>query len=636
MNTLSKEEIRRRTYVDVVQKLKKYKKCVLCRPTGFGKTVMLTKLTGEILRDNKKVLYVYPEEVIREDVANRLNQDDIIRTLEIFKCSKNPNIEFMTYAKLARVNQKTVFNQYRLIIFDECHRMGADKTSKGIKMLLSQQNKHCMILGATATPIRGDGVDIINNFFDNIVVSKFTLFDAFKTKMINRPYYCYFEVGTSNFGDRAIEAGWKHYAEMQKYKEDTEEYQEAHKNYVKDKVGERSKYVENAFTAGEVLDEQGRLFVTHVMKSKLAEHCSIQNIPGTIRKYCIEKKLIFKEYPYGKFIVFFHSIGHVDEREAEVKSWFNKAFPEFRVRITKVYTDSADDVKALQNLSYSKGVIDLIFCIDMLNMGYHINDLTGIVMYRATKSNIIYTQQLGRALSSGVERPSIVFDIVDNLHRNDVITEDKGIAKRASFDTSNRGNDKQVQKWFKEFDQSDDKTKIPEDVPKEKVDEYFAKIQDTDDFGNSTGKFHWVKKWWKLTNSVDPKTDFISVDGLATDREIMAKTAAYTIAIKCRMAYEAYVRQLCRKENIEFGIAIQDLEKVITNGDVETFVNTVNDAVADKHIRELLSTWQFSKIEEDKKVIPLRAFAALKGVSVREVLYRLGFKGNNTSIDSIE
>lgn len=56
----------------------------------------------------------------------------------------------------------------------------------------------------------------------------------------------------------------------------------------------------------------------------------------------------------------------------------------------------------------------------MMNMGYHVDDLTGIIMYRGTKSGTVYIQQLGRILSSGASNAGIVIDVVDNIHQHSV------------------------------------------------------------------------------------------------------------------------------------------------------------------------------------------------------------------------
>lgn len=76
-----------------------------------------------------------------------------------------------------------------------------------------------------------------------------------------------------------------------------------------------------------------------------------------------------------------------------------------------------ENINHLKDLTHEENTIDLIYSCNMLNMGYHIDDLTGIVMYRMTSSNIIYAQQLGRINNSGISKHGVVFDVVDNLHR---------------------------------------------------------------------------------------------------------------------------------------------------------------------------------------------------------------------------
>ena len=59
----------------------------------------------------------------------------------------------------------------------------------------------------------------------------------------------------------------------------------------------------------------------------------------------------------------------------------------------------------------------------MLNEGLHINGVDGVVMLRSTESQIVFLQQLGRALSvsSNSENAPIVFDLTNNI---EVLAED--------------------------------------------------------------------------------------------------------------------------------------------------------------------------------------------------------------------
>ena len=113
------EKIRLETYNDLVEKLNKYGKCALIRPTGFGKTGILTKL----LKNYKNVLFLYPAEVIRDAVYRFYGSTDI------------PNTTFITYSKLINLTSKEMkdFGDVDLIICDECHKLGATQTYTSAK-----------------------------------------------------------------------------------------------------------------------------------------------------------------------------------------------------------------------------------------------------------------------------------------------------------------------------------------------------------------------------------------------------------------------------------------------------------------------------------------------------------------------
>ena len=61
--------------------------------------------------------------------------------------------------------------------------------------------------------------------------------------------------------------------------------------------------------------------------------------------------------------------------------------------------------------------LKLLFCIDMLNEGVHVEGIDGVILLRPTISPILYLQQIGRALSTGKGknvRP-VIFDVVNNF-----------------------------------------------------------------------------------------------------------------------------------------------------------------------------------------------------------------------------
>ena len=70
----------------------------------------------------------------------------------------------------------------------------------------------------------------------------------------------------------------------------------------------------------------------------------------------------------------------------------------------------------IENLIEQNYYVDLIFTVNMVNMGYHVDNITGIMMLRATKSEITFYQQLGRALSVNASHNPIVIDSVNNIY----------------------------------------------------------------------------------------------------------------------------------------------------------------------------------------------------------------------------
>ena len=51
----------------------------------------------------------------------------------------------------------------------------------------------------------------------------------------------------------------------------------------------------------------------------------------------------------------------------------------------------------------------------MLNEGVHVDDISGVILFRPTVSPIIYKQQIGRALSASKLKDPVIFDIVNNI-----------------------------------------------------------------------------------------------------------------------------------------------------------------------------------------------------------------------------
>lgn len=482
------DKLRADTYKEAEALLKKYGKCAIIRPTGFGKTGILTKIIKN--HSDKKILYLYPTEVVKNTVLefyykNRKNRPDTI-----------DNVIFMTYMKLTNLSETDMkyLKDVYMIICDECHRLGATETMEGMKDLIGL-NPKVKLLGATATPERMDMIDEIAMFFDDRVTSKYTLHDAFQDGIIKKPYYCFCAFGESD--PRRL-------AQIKK----------------------------DAMLQVEPMSANDREYATELLKAKMIEISKLARMDYVLSETLAEVDI---DTSYQKYIVFFSDFAHMRKAKKNVKKWFKTAFPEHSINELIVSSETPEymqNVDKLDSLATQENTIDLIYSCEMLNMGYHVSDLTGIIMYRGTYSSIVYMQQLGRALSTGDTLPKIVFDVVDNIHRKstymmlseqykgtDYITEEE---KAEYIELVNLTHDK---------DKKGNPVKLTATQTSRLIElsKLMKKVQD--------------KKLGKTGGNMLAPSDLIVTSYAATYRELIAKTVAEPISMRCRQAWNRWIEK---------------------------------------------------------------------------------------------
>ena len=101
---------------------------------------------------------------------------------------------------------------------------------------------------------------------------------------------------------------------------------------------------------------------------------------------------------HGKYLVFCSGAEHMSEMKERVPEWFGKIDSD-----PHVYTAYSDDPltsKAFADFKADESEhLKLLFCIDMLNEGIHVDNVSGVILLRPTVSPIVFKQQIGRALS---------------------------------------------------------------------------------------------------------------------------------------------------------------------------------------------------------------------------------------------
>ena len=461
------KQISENTLAEVLEKLNKNNRVLAVRPTGFGKSFLLAGLTSNTLPNGqyrfKKCLYVYPTSVIKKDVINSYGpcgKDE--------RKDKLQNTTFISYMKLTNMindldNGKSTtveglelypgivdissdgawtgkplskttdvidsyqgqkglrnwFKQFDLIMLDECHRAGSDgflKTWDKIGSIITSSN-NTKLVGVTATPDRLDDRSIKSIFGQSNQISRLTLSDCINPDKLRK-------MGIEVEGDNGLLSKFDYV-------------------YV---IGDRERFLSTTIADINARRKRSGDSLLHEYEEQelLNEMNRIPLISDILQKSIKPENTGGSDYM--KFVVFFRDKKHIETDGNKVKSWFEDAFPSLTCNVTNIVTKSAagkvnydiSDVDALQELVPRDYTLDLIFCVDKLNMGYHVESITGVVLLRETNSAVMYNQQIGRCFSVRSMNKPIIFDIIDKCGAGTILD------KTESNDEVSKGTKKEL------------------------------------------------------------------------------------------------------------------------------------------------------------------------------------------------
>ena len=297
-------------------------------------------------------LWLSPSEYIYQTQVENLNM-------------KFPNIQFMSYSRLMKNEDciETLHPDY--IILDEFHRCGAREWGKSIKKLLDTY-PDARRLGLSATNIRylDNQRNMAGEIFNGKIASEMTLGEAIVREILPEPKY--------------VIAMYSYRKELDQLKKRIQTLSN------QGLVAENQKLLEQLRRALEQADGLEQVFQKHMEKKD------------------------------GKYIVFCSDKEHMDEMKEQVPVWFGQV--DSRPHIyTAFYNDTATEKEFAAFKKDDSGHLKLLFCIDMLNEGAHVDDVDGVILLRPTVSPIIYLQQIGRALSADSKKTPVIFDLVNNF-----------------------------------------------------------------------------------------------------------------------------------------------------------------------------------------------------------------------------
>lgn len=373
---------------DKIQKMFDEKnKVAIVHATGTGKSFLSLKW----LYDNrdKKCLFLAPTYEILDQLETHIQNEGM--SLADF-----PNLRLSIYPNFSRLTDSEISQlDFDNIVLDEFHRCGAQEWGRSINALLAT-NLNAKILGITATPIRylDDNRNMANELFDGNIASEISLTDAVSQGILPMPTY--------------ISAVYSFNEDIDRIQSKIDRFEnEEYKKVFQKRLDDAKRKLENA-----------------------------DGIPEIFEKYMPNKS--------GKYIVFCKDYEHMELMKKQVKEWLNKVNP--NVDIYSIYSEQGRELNKLNKSQFEGSTNDhikLLFSIEMLNEGVHVEDIDGVIMLRPTISPIVYMQQLGRALSVGHNAHPIIFDIVNNINCHKSIYEvyDEVKKKIGNFggSTSNQG-----------------------------------------------------------------------------------------------------------------------------------------------------------------------------------------------------
>ena len=353
----------------------------IIQATGTGKSYVSLRLAYEY--KDKKVLYISPSEAIIEHLKSIITNNPNLNLEKDF-----PNLEFRTYQSLINLSREELSKlDVDLLITDELHHLGAPVWGKRINDIV-ETHPNMLLFGLSAYTVRDRGTiyerDMTNpeteELFSGKVVSNYDLCDAMIDGVLPKPIYKSAYTKLLSLTNELEDI-------LSKEKLTKKEYEE----------------------------------IKRLLEDTKRQITKAPGIPEMVRKNV--KKT-------GKYIYFCPSLSEenkndIDTIMEEVKEWFKDYDVIFYKTTSKDKKEGQKNREAFYNDkdlngNSTKKKLRIMFAINQYNEGVHAPDIDGVILGRATSSDIVYFEQIGRALSvKGKTKEQ--YDYYETLSREELI-----------------------------------------------------------------------------------------------------------------------------------------------------------------------------------------------------------------------
>ena len=378
------------------------KRVAIVQATGTGKSYVALNLL--LKYKDKKALYIVPSNAIIEHLKEIISKNNLSIEKDF------PNLEFRTYQSLINLSKEELSKlNVDLLVTDELHHLGAPVWGKRINDIV-ETHPDMLLFGMTAYTVRDRATsyerDMTNpgtdELFSGKVVSYYDLCDAMIDGVLPKPIY------------KAA------YINLESLAEELEKYLDDPKLSKKDYL-ECKKLIEDAKR-------------------------QITKAPGI-------KEMVRKNIkPNGKYIYFCPPLSEenkndIDTIMTEVREWFSDYDVEFYKTTSKNQEQGKQNRDAFYNDldldgNSTKHKLRIMFAINQYNEGVHAPGVDGVILGRSTSSDIVFFEQIGRALSVK-ENTKEKYEEYQSLSRNKLLE----IAKSQSIKvTSNMTKDEIIER----------------------------------------------------------------------------------------------------------------------------------------------------------------------------------------------
>ena len=332
--------------------------------TGTGKSYNALQLAYD--NKDKKIVYVVPYQSIVEHLQNIIKNNSNLDLERDF-----PNLEFRTYQSFINMSREEIEDMdIDLLILDEFHHIGAPIWGNRIDTIVDT-HEDMKIFGMTAYTVRDRGTsyerdmaeDDGNELFSDTVVSRYDLADAIIDAVLPKPNFKTAIHRLEGFAQSLEEL-------LNKTNLAPKDYQELSK-------------------------------LLYDIKKRVSE------APGN-------KELMQKYIKSNGKYFYFCPVNAEDGRNdidtimEEARKWFSEIFPDKRIVFYKTTSKDIEEGKKNREAFYydktlvgedASNTLRIMFCINQYNEGVHAPNVDGAIMGRGTQSDIVFFEQLGRALA---------------------------------------------------------------------------------------------------------------------------------------------------------------------------------------------------------------------------------------------